>query len=115
MNTVTTPEVRRKRDEGDTVLINVLPRDDYEAAHIPGSLNIPYSTPEFAHYVEEAAGGKETPIVVYCADETCGASEMAAKQLDAHGFTHVSDYDAGLRAWRESDLPVTSHRQASDS
>lgn len=106
MDTLTTPQVRKKRDEEEATVIDVLPREEYEKKHIPGSLNIPITTPDFPKYVEETVGGTSEPVVVYCANENCPASKQAAEALEAYGFKNVGDYGAGLQAWEESGLPV---------
>lgn len=108
MKTLTTAELKERKEQGDATIINVLPREQYEAKHIPGSINIPIDTPDFAQQVEQATGSKHEPIVVYCANPTCPASDQAAEVLDKEGFQHVADFHAGTEGWQESGLPVAS-------
>lgn len=107
MQTLTTEQVKQiKEGNQDFTLINVLPEQKFQAAHIPGSLNIPVGEQDFVNKVEEAAGGKDRKVVVYCASPECDASPKAARQLDEAGFTNVYDYEGGTSAWREANLPV---------
>ncbi len=103
---------RIERDE-DMVLINVLEPEQFETAHIPGSINIPVSSDDFENRVEDAAGGKDRPIVVYCASTACDASAKAAEKLDEAGFSNVDDYEDGTKAWKEAGHDVESEVPAS--
>lgn len=85
----------------DFVLINVLPRDAFNAQHIRTSINIPLEEEDFTQKVEAVAGSKERKIVVYCASFDCDASSQAANHLEAAGFTQVYDYEGGMQDWRE--------------
>ena len=86
----------------DLTVVNVLDRDAYETAHIPGTGNIPLSRPDFEEAMESHAGSREAPIVVYCASEDCDASPRAARRLDEAGFETVYDYEGGTAAWRRA-------------
>lgn len=85
----------------DFVLINVLPRNDFNEKHIRTSINIPVGDEDFERKVEDVAGGKDRKIVVYCASFDCDASPKAAKKLDQAGFTQVFDYEGGTKDWFE--------------
>jgi rhodanese-related sulfurtransferase len=51
--------------------------------------------------VEQEAGGKDKPVVVYCASQQCNSSEKAGNKLEAAGFTAVSRYTGGAAAWQK--------------
>jgi rhodanese-related sulfurtransferase len=58
---------------------------------------------------------KHAEIVVYCASPTRHASENAARDLAALGYTNVRDYAEGKQDWIDAGLPVESehtHRGA---
>ncbi|MCR9075740.1 MAG: rhodanese-like domain-containing protein [bacterium] len=100
MQTITTEELRQFiAHHTDGAVINVLDESSYDAKHIPGSINVPLSEPDFTDQVERRAAGKDAPIVVYCASEDCNASEKAARQLRSAGFTDVRDYTLGVQGW----------------
>lgn len=95
----------RRQDHSVTV-INVLSPEKYRERHIPDSENIPVSEPDFAKKVEAAVGGRERPVVVYCAGPACDASEKAASKLEQAGFREVYDYADGMEKWEEAGQRV---------
>ena len=102
MRTITTDELKVLRDKnGGLTLVNTLGAESFEKTRIPGSVNIPLDSSDFASRVEQEAGGKDKPVVVYCASSHCNSSEKAAKKLEEAGFTAVSRYTGGAAAWQE--------------
>lgn len=100
MKTLTTEQLKKMLDSGEEMtLINTLSPENFEQAHIPGSINIPLESADFAEQVEQAAGGKDKRIVVYCASEQCQSSAKAAGKLEDEGFTDVYDYEGGVQSW----------------
>lgn len=83
-------------------LVNVLSREDFEKEHIPGSINIPLLNIETVE--KKFDKGKE--IVVYCASESCPASEKAASKLEERGFRNVVDFRDGTDGWKKSGYQV---------
>ena len=47
-------------------LVDVLPRHEYEAEHLPAAINLPLKTLTAARIV--SALDQKRPVVVYCAD-----------------------------------------------
>jgi len=88
----------------DIAFINVLHREDFNREHIPGSVNVPYDESDFAQKVEQIAGSKQRPVVVYCASKECNASDKAAEKLEKAGFSKVYDYEGGTADWAEGKL-----------
>lgn len=83
-------------------VINVLPRDEFDRRHIPGSINIPMDDDDFVARVEDQVSAKGDPLVVYCASADCDASERAARRLEEAGFTQVQDFETGVQGWEEA-------------
>jgi len=109
MNAITTDQLKKLRDEhADLTLVNTLGAESFEKTEIPGAINIPLSDSNFAARVEQAAGAKDKPVVVYCANQQCDSSEKAAKKLDEAGFTAVSRYTGGAAAWQEEAAQVAA-------
>lgn len=107
MNTLTTKQLQKARDEQQSLpIINVLPREHYQKQHIAGSVNIPLEDQNFLERVEGEAKSKSNPLVVYCASTECDASPKAAKKLEDAGFTRVYDYEEGTKGWSDAGLPV---------
>lgn len=107
MKTITTDELKAQCGKpGCPTLINTLAADAFEQTKIPGAINIPLASSDFAARVEQAAGGKDQPIVVYCANRQCNSSERAGQKLEAAGFTAVSRYTDGAAAWQQEACGV---------
>jgi rhodanese-related sulfurtransferase len=83
-------------------LVNTLPRDSFEKTHIPESVNIPEDQDDFVQRVEVAAGGRDQPVIVYCASRECDSSEHAAEKLEQAGFSQVYDFESGAKGWQEA-------------
>ena len=49
---------------------------------------------------------KSAFIVVYCANTPCPNSAIAARTLDALGYTNVAEYVEGKQDWVEAGLPL---------
>jgi rhodanese-related sulfurtransferase len=98
--------MKLRRQDKRLAIINVLSRDEFRRRHIPGSTNIPVTDADFVESVESTIGGRDVPVVVYCAGENCEASVKAAATLDREGFRRVYDYVGGMSAWQEAGRPV---------
>ena len=86
----------------DFVLVNVLPREDFNQRHIRTSINIPVDRADFVEQMEAVIGDKNRDTVVYCADFECKASPRAAHDLEEAGFGNVYDYEGGTADWFEA-------------
>lgn len=49
---------------------------------------------------------KDTPVVFYCADVNCPASESAATKATELGYRRVFKYPGGIADWQEKKLPT---------
>ncbi len=102
MRTITAHELKHFWDRGeDFLLVNTLPAGHFSQTKIPGAVNIPQDSADFADRVLEASGSKEKTIVVYCAHRECDSSTQGAKQLLDAGFEDVWDFEDGFRGWEE--------------
>ena len=107
MRTIDAQELAGMIERGERfMLINVLGEEAFRSHHIPGSRNVPLDSEDFVERVEQMAGGKDQPIVVYCANEQCTASPQAADRLAEAGFTQVVDFEGGMEAWEQAKHPV---------
>lgn len=91
------------REENFT-LIDVLPKTDYEAAHLPHAINV--APDDIELLVPRLIPNKWEDIVVYCGGPTCSASAKAAQLLASLGYKDVKRYVGGKADWMESGLPV---------
>ncbi len=84
-------------------LIDVLPADVYEQAHLPGAINVPLETFR-SDDVDELDRG--APVIVYCFDQHCDLSGRAARRLEHEGFKDVYDLVGGRATWTALGLPT---------
>jgi rhodanese-related sulfurtransferase len=93
-----------KMDRGDEfVLVDTLAEMYYRHSHLTGAINLPVD--ETAVRAADLLPDKHTEIAVYCMDDPCPASERAARELAAMGYTSVSDYVGGKKDWLGAGLP----------
>lgn len=64
MREIELTELRRLLDRGDQ-LVEVLPADEYEDAHLPGAINIPLKQLDRETISKLDPGN---PVIVYCND-----------------------------------------------
>jgi len=93
-------------DPSRPLLIHVLPEEHYVARRIPGAVNLCAYDPSFVQKVKSLVGNLATPIIVYGEGKPSLDSDEAARQLSAAGFTNVSDFRGGLRAWSAGGYPI---------
>jgi rhodanese-related sulfurtransferase len=62
---ITYAELAELLDRADTQLVEVLPAEEYRAAHLPGATNIPLKLLDAS---TTAALDRARPVVVYCWD-----------------------------------------------
>lgn len=84
-------------------VVEVLPRAEYEAEHLPGAISLPLKEMDGSAV---AVLNREKPVIVYCADQQCDQSPRAAKRLETLGFAQVYDYVDGKADWTARALPV---------
>ena len=103
-NTITRNELRTAIEAGDVTVVEALPASYYEDAHLPGAINIPHT--EVRNLAPALLPDKDAAIVVYCANEPCPNSGIAATVLGKLGYTNVRDYAEGKDDWRAAGLPL---------
>lgn len=103
--TITRDEVRQLVDRDvDFTLVEALPEEDYEEYHLPGARHLPLD--DVRERASDVIPDRQTPVVVYCANEDCPASPRATQILLEMGYENVRDYEAGKEDWKEAGLPV---------
>jgi rhodanese-related sulfurtransferase len=86
--------VRRVR-AGEVTLIDVRPREEYDAAHIPGALSVPLA--ELGTRVRELQ--KRRDVVAYCRGPYCVMALDAVDLLRRKGFRALR-LEPGVPEWR---------------
>ena len=92
-----------RSDQGEVVVVDVRPAEEFAAGHISGALSVPLA--ELAGRLAELPVG--ATVVAYCRGPYCVLSAEAVRQLrdagvDAHRL------DAGVHEWRRAGRPVES-------
>lgn len=90
---------RAARDE--VVILDVRPRQEYLAGHIPGALSVPLDQLEAAL----SRLPKRREIVAYCRGPYCVLAPEAVERLRAKGFK-ARRLEDGMPEWRLAGLPV---------
>lgn len=92
---------RLVREEGAQV-VEVLPRPEYEWAHLPGALHLPLKelTAQSAAVLD-----RDRPVIVYCSNTECDMSPRAAVRLRRLGFGRLHHYGPGKLDWLSFGLP----------
>lgn len=92
--------LQRLHDEDLTVL-DVRPREEYRAGHLPGARSIPIG--EMEARLGELSADHE--IVAYCRGPYCVFADEAVDFLNAHGF-RARRFTHGFPDWQVAGLPV---------
>jgi rhodanese-related sulfurtransferase len=100
---VTADELNKRIQDGTTVVIDVRPRTEYDAGHIPGAISIPVR--ELEKHLASLPRRKE--IVAYCRGPYCVQSDVAVEFLAKRGFK-AKRLEFGLPEWRDRGLSVES-------
>ncbi|MDZ4783417.1 MAG: metalloregulator ArsR/SmtB family transcription factor [Planctomycetia bacterium] len=88
-------ELMRRVREGDVIVLDVRPSEEYAAGHIPGAVSVPIG--ELKSRLKELPKGKE--IVAYCRGPYCIMSIEAVELLRKKGF-RAQRMEQGVLDWR---------------
>jgi rhodanese-related sulfurtransferase len=97
-------ELRARLREGDVVLVDVRPAEEFDAGHIDGARSIPID--ELEERLAELPADRE--VVAYCRGPFCAYAHDAVRQLQAAGRRARRLEDG----WPEWQLTQKSHRAA---
>lgn len=92
----------QKRQEKDTVVLDVRTPKEYADGHVPGAVNIDIHDPQFDQKV--AALDKSNTYLVHCAKGVRSAA--ATKKMAAMGFANLFDFHGGFTAWENAHKPI---------
>ena len=101
LESVSLDELRRRLEQGEVILLDVRPVEEFRAAHIPGARSLPITSLE----QQLATLPTGTEIVAYCRGPYCVFADEAIHLLRAKGFT-ARRLEAGLPDWRAAGFPV---------
>jgi rhodanese-related sulfurtransferase len=93
----------RRAKTGDVVLLDLRPREEYAAGHIPGAVSIPLE--DLEQQLALLPPGAE--IVAYCRGPYCVLAPRGIALLRRHGY-RVRRLEDGVAEWRLAGLPVAA-------
>jgi rhodanese-related sulfurtransferase/DNA-binding transcriptional ArsR family regulator len=95
--------LRRIRAREPLTLLDVRPRQEYAAGHLPGAVSMPLD--ELERRLKELP--RKAEIVAYCRGPYCAFAPEAVRTLRARGF-EARVLEGGLPDWAAGGLPVES-------
>lgn len=98
---ISAEELRERMARGEVVLLDVRPRVEFDAGHLPGAISVPLD--ELGRRLNELPRGQT--IVAYCRGPYCVYADEALGVLGARGWD-VRRLEEGVLEWRELGLPV---------
>jgi rhodanese-related sulfurtransferase/predicted transcriptional regulator len=98
-------ELLRRMRRRDVVLVDVRPRDEFEAGHIEGAQSIPLS--ELEQRLDELPTDRE--VIAYCRGPFCVMANQAVRRLRDAGRT-ARRLEDGWPEWRLAELEKTGTR-----
>lgn len=101
LEAVDSDELIRRVQDGDAILLDVRPQEEYEAAHIPGAISAPVA--ELDDILTHLPNDKQ--IVAYCRGPYCVMSIDAVRNLRERGFD-AARLEDGVSDWRAKGLAV---------
>ena len=100
-------ELVARLGRGDVVLVDVRPREEFEAGHIDGARSIPVD--ELEQRMAELPADRE--VIAYCRGPFCAYAHDAVRRLRDAG-RDAKRLDVGWPEWRLAGLPSTQTRAA---
>ena len=94
-------ELLERASRGQVTVLDVRPRDEYLAGHIPGAMSVPLD--QLGAYLGRLP--KDREVVAYCRGPYCVLALDAVDVLTDHGFT-ASRLEDGVAEWRAAGLEV---------
>lgn len=94
--------------------------EEYETAHVPGALSVPYkegsakevdfdpADDQFALY--KLPKDKNAPLMMYCDGTICWKSYKSATMAVQAGWKNVYWFRGGFPEWKEAKLPIASKK-----
>lgn len=98
---MTRRELAARLEKGDLIVLDVRPREEFDAGHLPGAVSAPLEY--LARAMKRLPKGRE--IVVYCRGPYCAYSHVAVKRLRKRGFI-ARRLEDGMPEWEAERLPV---------
>ena len=92
-----------KSKSGDTVIVDVREKDEWDEEHIPDAIHLSRGTVEWK--IDEKVPDPNTTIICHCGGG--GRSALAVESLQKMGYKNVRSMAGGFKAWKAAGLPTT--------
>lgn len=94
------PELKRKADQDNALLIDVRQPGEYASGHIPQAINIPLRTlPENLDKIPQ-----NRPVILYCT--TGYRTGIGVMTLRLLGYTNISAFPPSIQGWKAAGEPL---------
>jgi len=103
LETMSRDDLRRRLRDGDLVVIDVRPEEEYAAGHIAGARSLPIR--DLKRRLRELP--PDADVVAYCRGPYCVYADDAVRELVRRGY-HASRLDDGYPEWARAGLPVST-------
>jgi rhodanese-related sulfurtransferase/DNA-binding transcriptional ArsR family regulator len=93
--------LKRLRSGERLVVLDVRPKDEFDAGHLPGAVSIPLA--ELERRLKQVP--KDQPVVAYCRGPYCALAPAAVRVLNRRGY-QARELEDGFPEWSAAGLPV---------
>ncbi|MDP4552380.1 metalloregulator ArsR/SmtB family transcription factor [Alkalihalobacillus macyae] len=96
LETLELAELMERMEEGNHILVDVRPRNEYETGHITGAISMPI------HEIEKHLSNlpKDQEVIAYCRGPYCVYATEAVEFLRAEGY-NAKRLEAGIHEWNQ--------------
>jgi rhodanese-related sulfurtransferase len=101
LEAVDAAELMERLSDGNVVVLDVRPEEEYRAGHIPGAISVPVDALEAALQTLP----RDQEMVAYCRGPYCVFSDEAVAFLRSRGY-RARRLRQGLPDWRAAGMPV---------
>ena len=100
---ISVQELIQRLNDGNIILLDVRPAEEYAAGHLPGAISLPVA--ELGAHLSELPLERE--VVAYCRGPYCVFADEAVALLHSKGY-QARRLQQGLPDWRALGLPVVA-------
>jgi rhodanese-related sulfurtransferase len=101
MEPVERTELLDRVSRGEVTVLDVRPREEYLAGHIPGAFSVPLEV--LGGYLDQLP--TDRAVVAYCRGPYCVLALDAVDVLSDHGFT-AARLEDGIAEWRAAGFDI---------
>ena len=94
-------ELLARLTRGEVLVVDVRPREEFDAGHLPGAISMPME--ELRERVETLPRDKH--VVAYCRGRYCVLSHEAVRELRSRGYS-ASRVSEGIAEWRATGAGI---------